>query len=91
MRMETIGSLMLFAGSILFFVNVARSGCKVLCCGEGGLLGCLQDSSDEPQEDLSESVVKKPAREVKKASKKVAAKKKVVATKKKQAKKAAKK
>ncbi len=98
LRMETVGSLLLLVGSVLFLVNVGRSGCQVLCCGDGGLLSCLSDSESEDETEESSppaaSAEKKsaaPKRAAKKASKKVAAKKKTVAAKKKQAKKAAKK
>lgn len=95
LRMETVGSLLLLVGSVLFLVNVGRSGCNALCCGDGGILCNIGDSDvtqdlDESPEDASKEKSTSVKRASKKATKKVAAKKKTVA-KKKQAKKAAKK
>ncbi|MCS1409516.1 MAG: Cbb3-type cytochrome c oxidase subunit CcoN1 [Verrucomicrobia subdivision 3 bacterium] len=36
-RMETVGSLLLAGGSLLFLVNVGRISCQGLCCGEEGI------------------------------------------------------
>ena len=102
LRMETVGSLFLFAGSVLFLVNVGRIGLKTLCCCPCGWLSVGGDVTDEYEseedgedgedEEDSDSVA---SSETKKAAKKVTRKKvaskKKAASKKKSAKKAAKK
>lgn len=104
MRIETVGSLLLLAGACLFLLNVSRSVCQALCCGEGGLLCCLQGnvsggdgeraaiaSVADDQSTASAAAKKAPRKVSKKAPAKKKAAKKVTVAKKKQAKKAAKK
>lgn len=41
LRMETLGSLLLLVGSILFLINVGRMGWHICCCSKGALLSSL--------------------------------------------------
>ena len=103
MRIETVGSLLLLGGGLLFFINISRSVCQALCCGDGGLLSCIQGSesgdvavsgavaANSSSSSSSPAAKKAPRKAAKKAPAKKKAAKKATVAKKKQAKKAAKK
>jgi len=100
LRLETVGSILLLAGSVVFMVNVGKVACRLVCCGPKGILSGLTGA--ENVEEGSETAASEsrprtnavaPKRAANKAPKKSAKKttKKAAAPKRKQAKKAAKK